>query len=240
MKVSLLIVATNKYTQFLPKLLKSVSEKFIPNAKKEIHIFTDQDQFDFVYMMCQNAGFNFLIHVHKIEHKPWPHATLKRFHFFKEYMDKIVGHYIFYIDADTVITDKIDRDILSPRTVVQHCGYVGGGGTFEERQESRAYTPKSLQKNYYGGGFWGFDRTNFHFVVSRAVEMIDEDEANGIVPIWHDESVLNSLMASMEPTIVLSPSYHWPQDNQRIWDSWPEKYPCKILLLSKNHKEFQV
>lgn len=237
MKISLLIVATNKYVQFLPKLLQSVADHFLTNADKCIHIYTDQIH---AANALSNNSLPFEIKIHAIEHKPWPHATLKRFHFFKQYVDQIEGHYVFYIDADTIIKAEITEEILSPRTVVQHCGYVNGGGTFEERQESRAYTPKALQKNYYGGGFWGFDRTNFRFVVDKAVEMIDEDESNGIIPIWHDESVLNALMAHMEPTKVLTPSYHWPQGCPKIINKWKEHYPCKILLLKKDHKEFQV
>lgn len=239
MRIDLLIVATNRYTEFLPRLLNTVEKYFFPDADRYIHIFTDKpsDVLDYFY---GRSSYSFNVKVHTIEHKPWPHATLKRFHFFKQYMDEIDGHYTFYLDADTTIMSPIGDEILSPRTVVQHCGYVNGGGTFEERTESRAFTPKSLQKTYYGGGFWGFDRSNFRFIVNKAVEMIDDDEAKGIIPIWHDESILNALMASMEPTKVLTPSYHWPQANKRIWDSWPEQYPCVILLLNKNHKEFQV
>lgn len=236
MKIDLLIVATSKYITFLPKLISSVKKHFLTDCEVVIHVFTNRMEAVELLLSQEDA----IIKPHHVDHKPWPHATLKRFHFFKRYIDEITGHYVFYIDADTIIMDKIDLDILSPRTVVAHCGFVNGGGSWEERKESRAYTPKSIQKTYYGGGFWGFDRSNFQVIVDRAVEMIDEDEANGIIPVWHDESVLNAIMASMEPTKILSPSCHWPQNNKLIWDSWKENYECKILLLDKNHKEFQI
>lgn len=237
-KISLLIVATNRYTEFLPQLLRSVKENFFTEMDVTVNVFTDKLT---VAAEILNAGhFGLKIHIHEVEHKPWPHATLKRFHFFRKYLSFIDGHYVCYIDADTIIKEKIGEEILSPRTVVAHCGFVNGGGSWESRKESRAFTPQSIQKQYYGGGFWLFDRSNFRVFIDTGISMIDEDEKNGIIPVWHDESVLNAFMASVEPKKVLSPSYHWPQNNKRIWDSWKEAYPCKILLLDKDHKKYQV
>lgn len=235
MTVDLLIISTNKYIKFLPKLLTSVHKYFLKDCDVRVHIFTDRVK-DCEILLSQE---DCIIQLHEIEHKPWPASTLFRFHFFKQYIDSLTGHYICYIDADTEIKAPIESDILSPRTVVQHCGFVNGNGTFEERKESRAYTPKSIQRNYYGGGFFLFDRSNFNVIVDRSIDMIDEDLKNGIMPRFHDESILNALMASMEPTKVLNPSYHFPEDNERIYKSWPEMYECKILLLNKDHKEIR-
>lgn len=236
MKINLCIIATAKYIKFLPKLIYSIQLYWMNDLTTDLHIFTNRVK-DCDLLLHQTDYDKGTIHYHEVEHQPWPYATLYRFHFFKKYMRVIDGHYIFYIDADTLITSPITKDILSPRTVVQHCGFVNGGGSFETRKESRAYTPMSLRNCYYGGGFFGMDRVNFQQFVNIAVNMIDDDLGNGIMPIWHDESVLNAYMASAEPTKVLSPSYHYPEQNPRIWNSWPEQYPCKILLLNKDHKE---
>lgn len=238
MKINLLIIATNKYIKFLPKLIDSIQQYWMNDLSTDIHIFTDRIK-DCDLLLSQTDYDKGTIQYHEVEHGPWPHATLYRFHFFKKYTRSITGHYVFYIDADTIITAPIGKDILSPRTVVQHCGFVNGGGSFETNKESRAFTPMSLRKTYYGGGFWGCDLINFKMFIDRAVDMINEDLANGIMPIWHDESVLNAYMASAEPTKVLSPSYHYPENNPRIWASWKEQYQCKILLLDKNHKEIR-
>ena len=236
MKINICIVATHKYIKFLPKLIDSIEKYWMTDLPTDLHIFTNRIK-DCDMLLSQTDFTRGNINYHEVDHQPWPYATLYRFHFFKKYMAKITGHYVFYIDADSIITSPITKEILSPRTVVQHCGFVNGGGSFETRKESRAYTPKSIQTNYYGGGFWGLDHVNFCQFINIATDMINEDLANGIMPIWHDESVLNSYMASAEPTKVLSPSYHYPEQNPRIWASWPEQYPCKILLLNKNHKE---
>ncbi len=236
MKIQICIVATAKYIKFLPKLLDSIQQYWMTDLQTDVHIFTNRVK-DCDMLLSQNEFDRGVIQYHEVEHNAWPAATLYRFHFFKKYMRHITGHYVFYIDADTIITSPIGKDILSPRTVVQHCGFVNGGGSWETNQASRSYTPPSLRTKYYGGGFWGCDLVNFKMLVDRAVDMIDDDLAKGIMPVWHDESVLNAYMASAEPTKVLSPSYHYPENNPRIWKSWKEDYPCKILLLDKDHKE---
>lgn len=234
MIVDLLIVATNKYIKFLPELIDSVRKNFITNAEVKIHVFTDRIK-DCDLLLSQSGPVLF----HEVEHKEWPYATLFRFHFFKKYFNEIKGHYVFYIDADTIIKAPITDEILSPATVVQHCGFVNGGGSWETNRKSTCYVTEYEKTKYFGGGFWGFDRSNFKTVSNRAVVMIDEDLRNEILPVWHDESVLNKIMTFIKPNIILSPSYHWPENNPRIWNSWPEKYECKILLLDKNHKEIR-
>lgn len=236
MKITLLIIATHKYIKFLPKLIESINKYWMTDLTTDLHIFTNRIK-DCDLLLSQTDYDRGVISYHEVEHGPWPAATLYRFHFFKRYMRHIDGHYVFYIDADTILTSPIGKDILSPRTVVQHCGFVNGGGSWETNQKSRSFTPMSLRKTYYGGGFWGCDLVNFKMFIDRAVDMLDEDLSKGIMPVWHDESVLNSYMASAEPTKVLSPSYHYPENNPRIWNSWKEDYPCKVLLLDKDHKE---
>ena len=234
-KISLLVVATNKYISFLPKLIESVNEHFMTSEEVTIHIFTDQiTKCDL--LLSQSGGNK---KFHEIEHKPWPYPTLHRFHFFKKYIDYIQGDFVFYIDADTIIKDTIHSNICSDLTVVQHCGYVNGGGSWESRPESECYVEPEKRKMYYGGGFWGFRNDVFKLFIDIAVQKIDKDLSNGITPVWHDESLLNHVLAYNEPAKILSPSYHWPQNNQRIWDSWKIKYHCIILLLDKNHEEIR-
>jgi hypothetical protein len=96
-----------------------------------------------------------------------------------------------------------------------------------------------MRSIYFGGGFFGFDKEHFKIITDLAVDMINEDEKNKITPVWHDESVLNAILASLWPTKILTPSYHWPENNPRIWESWSQMYECKILLLDKNHSQIR-
>lgn len=236
MRVDLLIVATNQYIKFLPDLIESVNKHFMTDQKVIIHVFTDRRP-----EAAKLLNYQKNIFFHLVDHKPWPYATLNRFHFFKKFIKMITGDYVFYIDADTIIKEEITKEILSPVTIVRHCGFINGGGSWETRKESTSYVAPGYCTKYFGGGFWGFEKNNFQKVVHMATSMIDIDAENNIIPEWHDESVLNKIltMPDYEPTIILDPSYHWPENNPRIWNSWKQQYPCKILLLDKNHKEIR-
>jgi hypothetical protein len=228
--VGFLIVATGKYDIFVEPLIRSIEENVLPNNRKFYNIFSDKNIIigDVIYSI-----FN-------IDHKPFPYPTLKRFHFFDKYNGDIVGDQIIYIDADTLIKSKIGTEILYPITVTQHCGFVDRIGSFERRSMSSCYINPRDCKNYFGGGFYSFSREEFFKMNEFCKKAIDKDESMGIVPVWHDESALNKYISMLHPSRVLSPSYHYPENNEKIYSSWGENnYECKILLLDKNHKEIR-
>ena len=240
MKINILIVATGKYIDFLPQLLESADKYFLRCHDVKYCIFTNASEKTIRGLALAHIGRHW--RCLKVEHKPWPHATLKRFHFFQQYKDELPkADYFFYIDADTRIMQPIGEEVLGKRTAVQHCGYVDSiDMPFENNIKSMAFVPYNKRFAYYGGGFWGFEANEFWNLVNYAVQAIDFDEENGIVPIWHDESVLNKYLAANPPTVVLDPSYHYPENNPHIYNKWAragKRYDCKILLLDKNHEE---
>lgn len=236
MEINLLIIATNKYTEFLPGLIKSCEQFFCPGKKVIYNIFTDKPyevRERFISLVEKTRIF-------QIEHLPWPGATLYRFHFFKRYLDKIPGDYYFYIDADCLIKNTIfHQEIIGDRVGVQHCGFVGKRGSYEQRPTSAAYIGPDEGSVYFGGGFWGFSKEEFPKVIERAIEIISTDASNGITPEHNDESVLNRYFVDNPPTRILTPSFHYPQGNKNK-KTWPQEYPCKILLLDKDHSKYQV
>ena len=241
--ITLLIVATGKYTVFLPKLLESVSKHFLTKHAVQVMIFTDKvyDDGDASFDSLFDSSYNFNWDTILIDHKPWPHSTLMRFHFFKENYKRLGNtDYYFYIDADTLITDDITDEILDERVAVQHCGFMQKRGTYETNPVSYSYVFPQEGTHYFGGGFWGFSFIEFWAMVKTCSQMVDFDAKNGIVPIHNDESVLNKYLITHPPTKILSPSYHYPQSNiEKYKATWPEDYPCRILLLDKNHNEMR-
>jgi hypothetical protein len=231
-EIGFLIVATGKYDIFLRPLIDSIEKYILPDNKKHYNIFTDKTELD---LGISNYS------IFPIEHRPFPYPTLNRFHFFDQYLDQIKGDQLAYIDADTLITDKIGTEIITPITATQHCGYVNKWGTFEPRMESKCFVNRFEGKNYYGGGFYSFERNQFLKMVKECKEMVDFESLRGRIPVWHDESVINKYLTTNRPTRVLSPSYHFPESNQSIYESWggKNKFPCKILLLDKDHKEIR-
>ena len=230
-EIGFLIVATGKYDVFLWPLIQSIEKYILPNNRKFYNIFSNKN----IDLPIDNYE------VFNIEHKPFPYPTLYRFHFFDKYINQIIGDQLVYIDADTIITNNIGTEIIYPKVVTQHCGYVNRRGTFETRNESMACVNHNAGKNYYGGGFYSFSRDQFYELMSSCISIIDTDNAKGIIPVWHDESALNKYMTTVTPNRVLSPSYHYPENIEHIYESWggKEKYVCKILLLNKNHKEIR-
>lgn len=234
MKVNLLIVATGKYTQFLPDLLASADKYFLPEYNVSYCIFSDQK----LSIPTERD-----VYVFPVEHKPFPYPTLRRFHFFKQYRHYLPDcNYFFYVDADALFVDFVHCDVLSERTAVMHCGFVGERGTYETRKESVCYVGEDEGEYYLGGGLWSFSQSEFWKLTDWAVQAIDKDAEIGIVPVWHDESVLNRWLIDNPPTNILSPSYHYPENNPHIYNKWSAKrlnFKPVVLMLDKNHKEIR-
>jgi histo-blood group ABO system transferase len=238
MKVSLLIIATNKYTKYLPKLLSSAETFFLRGHDVEYCIFTDKT----AEVFKENRRHKDKLKIFYVEHLPDMNSSLKRYHFFNENKEYINSDYLFYIDADTRFVDYMKDDILSDLVAVQHCGYVGERGTYETRELSMAYIAPNEGTMYFGGGFQGGKAENFWQASETMANSIDVDTHNGITAIWHDESHWNRYLVDNPPTKVLSPSYHFPENHQHIYSKWRKigvSFTPKILLLAKNHKEMR-
>lgn len=239
MRVNLLVIATNKYLQYLESLLDSADQFFLRDQNVAFSVFTDQIETSEAMLAAKTYVDR--VNFYEIEHRPFPYPTLFRFHFFNRFACRIAdaADYYFYIDVDSVIAQPIlADDVVSPRTAVQHCGYVGVRGAYEKNRRSTCYVPRGDQGVYFGGGFWGFSREEFWKFTRTAVRMIDLDLSRGITPRWHDESVLNRYLVTNPPHKILTPSYHWPQNHAAIHQQWKDKgksYECVIMLLDKNH-----
>lgn len=138
MKIGLLIIATNRYREFLPSLLSDVRKYFLKNHEVEIFVFSDQPVDDVTYIYT--------------EHRPWPWMTLGRYALFKDLPPK---DYYFYIDADNRIQNPIGDEILGDRVAAEHFGFKGGKGTHETNPSSIAYISPEENYTYYWGAFQG-------------------------------------------------------------------------------------
>lgn len=199
LKVVINIIATNKYTFFLEKLIPSIEEFFLPNISKTYLIHTDQENVE-----CE---FNHIIH--KVEHKPWPSSTLYRFCFFNECEEIISKHdYSFYIDADSLFVNEINPDdILSNIVGALHPHLGNNEGTPERNSNSTAYIKEGESNRYFCGGFFGGSSVEF-LNMSKIIESnINKDLENNIIAIWHDESHLNRYFLTNPPSLSLPLGY---------------------------------
>ena len=71
MKVCILTIATNKYIQFVERLLDNIEENFLNGHDIQCLLFTDHEV---------ETSDN--VTVSQIDHEPWPMPTLKRYNYF--------------------------------------------------------------------------------------------------------------------------------------------------------------
>lgn len=233
-KVSILIVATGSYIKYLDKLLESCFKYLLLDCEVTYHVFTD----------ARRRSKGTTVKYHDIIHKPFPYPTLYRYHFIKAFQHYLnTEDYYIYLDVDTLITAPITSEILSPITATQHCGFVGERGSYDNNIHSTSYVGPEEGDIYYGGAFWCFNFREFWKFIYTATYMIDVDADNKIIPMWHDESVLNRYLIDNPPTRVLNPSYHYPEDIDYYKKKWKKlglDFECKILLLDKNKENDNI
>ncbi len=65
--------------------------------------------------------------------------------------------------------------------------------------------------------------------------MIDKDFAMNYIPIWNDESIWNKYLFDNPPSVVLSPSYIYPDSliKEYYEKVWGCSYEPKLITLTK-------
>jgi glycosyltransferase involved in cell wall biosynthesis/SAM-dependent methyltransferase len=237
-QVGLLLIATNKYVQFTQPLILSADKYFLTNVDCDVtyYVFSDTNS---PLQSSRN-----IVQI-PIEHKQFPFASMDRFKHFCAHADTLARmDYLYYTDVDNLFVDYVGNEIFGNLVGVQHCGYIRKVGTYETNPGSVFYVDSTYPrqyKQYFGGGFSGGKRESYLELAKWCSEMIDKDVANGIIPVWHDETALNRYFLDHDPDVILSPSYHYPQSNIENYKSmWrPDVFAPKILLLDKNHGEIR-
>jgi histo-blood group ABO system transferase len=228
MKVGLLVIATNEYYNFAQTLYYSMEEFFLnqPGIDRSMFLFTNQ------------SAFPGPVHIYQ-DHEPWPGMTLKRYEiFFKnrhllERMD-----YLYYCDADMLFVDNVGVEILGERVATLHPGFWNSPRhvfTYETNPLSTAYIGVDEGDYYYAGGFNGGSSILFLEMAKVISENVNKDLKTGYTAVWHDESHLNRYLIDHQPTVILNPSYCFPES------SWARRLPFRKILvaLDKNHNDIR-
>lgn len=225
-KVGLVVMATGKYTIFLENLLQSADKFFLPDHERIYFVFTDGQ--------VPESD-----HIVRIEQKRlgWPHDTMMRFLVYLNAQAYLADlDYVFACDADMLFIDKIGDEILGQRVATRHPGYClphQYHDDYDRNPCSTAYVADNEGSYYFAGGFYGGTMLEFLKIASTCTDHILQDLDHGIIAKWHDESHLNRYFVDNPPTVILSPSYCYPE----FWDL---PFKPRLLALAKNHKEFQV
>lgn len=229
--IGLCVVATGRYDSYAAGMIESARKHFCKKHNVTFFVFTDgkiPENPDAVVTFQSRMG--------------WPYDTMKRFHVYREHKDLFHEmDYVYGVDADMLFVSDVGDEILGDRVVTQHPGFVGEIGAFETNPNSTAYVAPHERKMYYCGGFYGGKREEFFRFMDTAIENIGVDLQSDYIAVWHDESHLNRYFINNPPTIVLSPSYCYPEAVfvQRKLRKKKLKYEQKLVALDKIHDEMR-
>ena len=230
MKICILTIATNKYIQFVGDLYNNIEENFLNGHEIQGLLFTEHD-----VETSEN------IKVSKIEHEPWPIPTLKRYNYFmqeKEYISQF--DYCYYFDVDMSIVDKVGDEVLGDLVATMHpyqSFYPKGDRSYDRNPKSLAYVKLGDEgPNYYAGGFNGGKTEKFLEMSEVLANRVTKDLENDVIALWHDESQMNRYLIDNPPTISLTPSYVFAEEQMEN-PSYP--YEPKIVALKKDHNELR-
>ena len=225
MKTGLLIIATNKYTDFLQPLIESADKHFLYNHDVTYFVFTNKD----LKVRCDRE-----VIVTNVDHKEWPWMTLGRYGIFHNNKDVFNDmDYLYYCDADMLFVGDVGDEILSDRVATIHPGYRGARGTPETNPQSLACVYPYERMTYFAGGFNGGSKDEYLKMAGVLNSNIIEDHRKGIIAVWHDESHMNRYFINNPPTKILNPSYCYPESLNLPYDK-------KLLALDKNHEEIRI
>lgn len=224
-KTGLLIIATNKYIDFLPNLIESADKFFLPNHNVEYFVFTDKEDL--------NLKSDRKITVLKTEHKQWPWMTLGRYKIFNDNKSILKNkNYLFYCDVDMLFCDTVGDEILSERVATQHPAFCGGRGTPDTNPESLACVSIFEKMQYFAGGFNGGYSSEYLKMCEKLSHNIEKDKQNNVIAIWHDESHMNRYFIDNPPTKILDPGYCYGE-------SLRPPYKARLIALDKNHSKIR-
>jgi histo-blood group ABO system transferase len=214
MQIGLIIIATNKYIEFVPRLVASVEKNFLNNHDVEIFLFTNQK-------------FEGNVTVIPTEHRPWPWMTLGRYHLIKQLKNYPGKDYYYYIDADMLVIDTVGEEIFGNRVTAIHGKFKKKPGNFDRNPLSLAYVPPEITNPYFCGGFQGGSK--YLNDAKHLAKRIDADYNNGIIALWHDESHWNRYCLDNPPDVILSHQYCSQKEKD-----------AKILIVKKDALSIRV
>lgn len=192
------------------------------------------------------------IKVFPTEPLPWPAPTLYRYHLFLQQEALLKEYdYIYYCDIDMRFVNYIGDEVLGDLVAAEHPMYSlhkSFWPPYEPNKESSAYIPRPgviisdngqprFKPLYYAGGFQGGKSAKYIEAMKGTEDLIDEDEnKRNYRAIWNDESYWNKYLFMNPPSLVLSPSYIYPDSliKEYYEPKWGCSYPPKLVTLTKD------
>ncbi len=242
-KIAVVMISLNEpYWQFVKPCIDSLRKFFLKGNDLDFILWSD---------MPKEMGLEMKAKVIPTEPHKWPIPTLMRYHLFlreEKFLEEY--DYIYYCDADMLAVSKIGDEVLGNLVAAQHPMYAIRKDyvpPYEPNEKSTSFIPrlgrviddkgkKRFEPLYLAGGFQG-GRSDIFIKAMKAMKtMIDKDfMENNYVPIWNDESAWNKYLSENPPTVVLNPSYVYPDTlNKSYYQKvWGRNYVPKLVSITK-------
>lgn len=240
-KVAIVCICLNqRYWEYLPPMIQSARKFLLKGHDVDFICWTD--------MPTDTKIDAKIIPTESFE---WPLPTLNRYHLFlKEEQLLSEYDYIYYVDADMKFVARVGDEILGDLVGAQHPMYAMRHGyipPYETNPKSTAYVPlpgiisnkdnkERLEPKYLAGGLQGGRSDVFIKAMKSMKEMIDKDfMENNYIAKWNDESYWNKYCLDNKPTVVLNPSYVYPDSliKQYYMKVWGRNYIPRLLTITK-------
>lgn len=235
-KIAILYIALGRYSVFWKDFYVSSEKYFLtnPDFEKTYFVFTDSDTIDFE----ENKN------VVKIEQEnlKFPYATMMRFKMFLTQENELEhSDYIFFFNANMEFKAPVGVEILpSPK----NDGLVMGmfpplydkpntEWTYERNPKSTSYIPYGVGKYYVQGGINGGCAKEYLELCRYCNNALSKDLEQNIIPIWHDESIINKYILDKNPLIIPC-NYYYPEE----WNLPEFSSDIKILLRDKTNPKY--
>ena len=210
-KIGILYIGIGRYACFWPEFYNSCETNLVPEAEKHYYVFTDH------------------VEVFHQDDMGWPCNSLLRFKMFCRIKDRLSANdYLFFFNANAqIVTPVTAQDILPvDEDFSALCIETDPEKmSHERRPESAACVPLGSTKYYYSGALNGGKVQPYLTLLESCNTIVDTDLRNGIMPIWHDESVINKFLSDKRVK-VMTREMGKPAN-------WKEPRNAKIILRRK-------
>lgn len=191
-KYAIIYICTGGYSVFWKDFFSSAEQFFLVDAIKDYYVFTDDNE-----LMMINSDHVYTYYCKKMG---WPYDTLLRWDRICGIQDLLVKYdYVVFCNANMKFLDVVSSAIFE-KTSITLCSYTSPADKpddmpLERRSESKAYVPYgSNHTKYVAGGFILGQAAAFLKMARELREWTEQDLRKGIIPVWHDESMLNAYL----------------------------------------------
>lgn len=234
------ICLNSPYWEFVKPMIDGARQYFLPGHQTDFFLWSDMPK-----------EMNYGATVIPTEPMQWPMPTLMRFSLMLQQEEKLAEYdYIFYCDVDMKFVGIVGDEILGEGlTAAQHPMYAHRKEywpPYEPNEKSASYIKRPgkviddggkprFMPLYYAGGLQGGKSKEWIKAMKEMKKIINKDLAQNYVPIWNDETVWNKYLSENEPSVVLTPSYIYPDSliEEYYEPLWGCSYIPKLITLTK-------